>query len=81
MDLALNNLQRLICHKTQTNKPDLVLMNKIKRSWHLVDFAMTSDHRIKIEEREKIAKQLDHARELFKKRKNYGTWKWQWYQW
>ena len=22
MDLALNNLQRLICHKTQTAKPD-----------------------------------------------------------
>ena len=21
MDLALNNIQRLICHKTQTNKP------------------------------------------------------------
>ena len=21
MDLALNNLQRLICHKTQTNQP------------------------------------------------------------
>ena len=23
MDLALNNLQRLICHKTQTNKPKI----------------------------------------------------------
>ena len=25
MDLALNNLQRLICHKTQTNKRNLVV--------------------------------------------------------
>ena len=25
MDLALNNLQRLICHKTQLTKPNLVL--------------------------------------------------------
>ena len=25
MDLALNNLERLICHKTQTNKQDLSL--------------------------------------------------------
>ena len=24
MDLALNNLQRLICHKTQTNKQNIV---------------------------------------------------------
>ena len=24
MDLALNNLQRLICHKTQQTKPSLV---------------------------------------------------------
>ena len=29
MDLALNNLQRLICHKTQTNKP----MNKQNLSY------------------------------------------------
>ena len=25
MDLALNNLQRLMCHKTQQTKPNLIL--------------------------------------------------------
>ena len=25
MDFALNNLQRLICHKTQTNKPNVFI--------------------------------------------------------
>ena len=27
MDLALNNLQRLICHKIQTNKPDFFMLH------------------------------------------------------
>ena len=27
MDLALNNLQRLICHKTQKNKPNQTILN------------------------------------------------------
>ena len=27
MDLALNNLQRLICHKTKQTKPNIILTN------------------------------------------------------
>ena len=30
MDMALNNLQWLICHKTQTNSLDLILMKLSK---------------------------------------------------
>ena len=29
MDLALNNLQRLICHKTKQTKPNLKLKKKV----------------------------------------------------
>ena len=29
MNLALNNLQRLICHKTQQTKPKIIVINKI----------------------------------------------------
>ena len=44
MDLALNNLQRLICHKTQqTNQPsfidyciNLTWKNNLAESWHQV---------------------------------------------
>ena len=42
----------------------LVSINKEKRSWPLVDFAVPADHRIKIKESAKIDKYLDHAREL-----------------
>ena len=41
MDLALNNLQRLVCHKTQQTKPDhllFIIWNKNKTnfvSWDL----------------------------------------------
>ena len=33
MDLALNNLQRLICHKTQQTKPN----QTFKRAWYQYD--------------------------------------------
>ena len=34
MDLALNNLQRLICHKTQQTKPNQLLVEEMKlASW------------------------------------------------
>ena len=29
MDLVLNNLQRLICHKTQQTKPSLILVKQL----------------------------------------------------
>ena len=43
----------------------------------MVDFAVSADNRVKLKEREKGDKYLDPAREL---KKNYGTWKWRWYQ-
>ena len=70
MDLALNNLQRLICHKTHQTKPNLIsarrpgliIINKKKEN--LVDFAVSAEHRIKLKEWEKKDKFLDLAREL-----------------
>ena len=49
---------------------------KKKRICRIVDFAVPVDHRIKLKESEKRDKYLDLTREL----KNYGTWKWRWYQ-
>ena len=34
-----------------------------KRTWHLVDFAMSADHKMILKESEKIYKYLDLARE------------------
>ena len=41
-----------------------MLINKQKKTCHLVDFAVLADHRIKIKESEKIKRDLDLAREL-----------------
>ena len=43
MDLALNNLQRLICHKTKTTKPNQT--NKNTKLVHMVE----TGHREKVE--------------------------------
>ena len=53
-------------------RPDLIIINnkkKKKRNCKIVDFAVSGDHRIKLEEIEKKDKYLDLAREG----KNYGT--------
>ena len=45
MDLALNNLQRLMCHKTQTNKPFNPKVNVI--GWleiELANYVVTVQH-------------------------------------
>ena len=60
-------------HLISARRPDLIIINKEKRTCKIVDFA---DHRIKLKECEKKDKYLDIAREL----KNYGTWKWWLYQ-
>ena len=44
-----------------------------------MDFAVPTDHRIKLKEREKKDKYLDLAREL-KRKTNYGTWRWRLYE-
>ena len=47
-----------------------------KRTYRIVDFAVPADHRVKLKENEKRHKYLHLARE----QKNYGIWKWRWYQ-
>ena len=58
--------------KTQTDhlilarRPDLTIINKKKRTWRNVDFAVLADHRVKVKESEKNDKYLDLARGLKK---------------
>ena len=86
MDLALNNLQRLICHKTKQTKPNQTsekpsanadLKNSyekiimIRRTCEIVYFAVAADLIVKLKGNKKKDKYLDLAREL--KKKNCGT--------
>ena len=54
-----------------TRRPDLVIVDKKKRTCGIVDFAVPTDQRVKLKESEKKDQYLDLAREL----KSYGTWK------
>ena len=56
-------------HLISARRPDLIIINKNKRTCKIVDFAVPVDHRIKLNECEKKDKYLDLAREL----KKYGT--------
>ena len=47
-------------------RPNLIIINKKKRTCKIVDFAVQADHRIKLKECEKKDKYLDLARELKK---------------
>ncbi len=51
-------------HLISARRPDLIIINKKKRSCKIVDFAVPADHRIKLKECEKTY--LDLARELKK---------------
>ena len=53
-------------HLISARRPDLIIINKKKRTGKIVDFAVPADHRIKIKECEKKDKYLDLARELEK---------------
>ena len=44
-------------------KPDLIIINKKKRTCKIIDFAVPADHIIKLKECEKKDKYLDLARE------------------
>ena len=41
----LGNFEVQTDHKTSTRRPDLVLINKKRRSYHFVDFSVLADHR------------------------------------
>ena len=53
-------------HLIPARRPDLIIINKKKRTCKRVDFAVPADHRIKLKECEKKDKYLDLARELKK---------------
>ena len=50
-------------------RPDLIIINKKKRTCKIVDFAVSADHKIKLKKCEKKDKYLDLTRDL----KNYRT--------
>ena len=53
-------------HLIPARRPDLIKINKNKRTCKIVNFAVPADHRIKLKECEKKGKYLDLARELKK---------------
>ena len=53
-------------HLIQVRRPDIIMINKRKRIWKIIDFAVPADHRVNMKEGEKKYKYLDLARE-FKK--------------
>ena len=53
-------------HLILARKPDLIIINKKKRTCKIVDFAVQVHHRINQKESEKKNKYLDLARELKK---------------
>ena len=53
-----------IDHLISARRPDLIIINKRKWIWKIVDFAVPADYRIKLKECEKKDKYLDLAREL-----------------
>ena len=68
-----NNPYKLLCdfdiqtdHLISTRRPDLIVINKKKKTWKTVDFAVPAYHRIKLKESENKDKYLDLARELKK---------------
>ena len=56
-------------HLIPTRTSNLVIINKKKRTCHLVNFSFPADHKAKMKESERIDKYLDLSREL----KNAGT--------
>ena len=53
-------------HLISARRPDLIVINKKKRTCKIVDFTVPADHRIKLKESEKKDKYLVLAREFFK---------------
>ena len=77
-----NNIHRLLWdidihtdHLISARRPDLIIINKKKRTFKIVDFAVPADQRIKQKEYEKNDKYLD----LLGNWKCYGTCRWQLY--
>ena len=58
--------------RISARRPDLIIINKKKRTCIIVDFAVPADHRIKLKECEKKDKYLDLARVLRKTMEHEG---------
>ena len=67
-------------HLISARRPNLIIINKRKRIYKIVHFAIPDDHRIKLKECEKKDKYLDLAREMKKtvehKSDNYTNCNW-----
>ena len=62
----LRNFDMHTDHLISARRPDLIIINKKKRTCKIVDFAVPADRKIKLKECEKKDKYLDLARELKK---------------
>ena len=69
--IIVNEMQKILWdfeiqtgHPVPGSKVDIVLNNKKKRIYHFVDFIVPADHRVKMNEIEKIEKYLGLAGEL-----------------
>ena len=62
----LGDFEIQIDHQITARRPDLVIINKKKRTCQIVDFVVLDDHRVKLKENEKRDKYRDLARELKK---------------
>ena len=51
-------------HPISAKRPDLVIINKKKRTCQIVDFSFPADHRVKLKESEKKDKYLQLGREV-----------------
>ena len=50
-------------HLISVRQPDLIIINKEKKTCKVVNFAVPADHRVKLKESEKKDKYIDLARE------------------
>ena len=55
-----NDIHKLLI---SARRPELIVINKKMRTCKIVDFAVPTDHRVKLKESEKNDKYLDLARE------------------
>ena len=62
-------------HLISARRPNLIIINKKKKTCKIVDFAVPADHRIKLKECEKKDKYLDLAWELKKLWNMKVTWR------
>ena len=63
-------------HLMLVRRPDLVIINKKKRTCCIVDFAVPVDHRVKIKE----SKKGTNTKTLPENWESCWTWGWRWYQ-